>query len=178
MEKTLFKLEEAKFFLHKIREERTNEPFCSYYFNAFLSSARSVLWVMRAEYSKIEGWEEWYQCKKATEEEEKIMHKITKYRNLSQKEGSLHTCDILKIEDDGFSFKIECPTEMLVDNMHGNKMFLSFGIADKEPDIEIEGFASLTKGIKEDDEFDILQLSNQYYEWLENVIHECAEKFS
>jgi len=68
MGRTRQKLEEAAFFLAKVKEhyfdvldeEEQARPFL-YYLSAFVSAARSVTWVMRSEYSALEGWATWYQ---------------------------------------------------------------------------------------------------------------------
>jgi hypothetical protein len=56
---TKLKVNEAKFFLEKMKESFQKQPDFDYYLSAFISSSRSVLWVMRCEFSKIHGWEEW-----------------------------------------------------------------------------------------------------------------------
>ena len=79
MSRTRAKLNEARFFLGEL--ERTyyeyverlellsknnpEPPVCQYYLSAFISSARSVMWVMRSEYQNLGGWEEWYQSRAA-----------------------------------------------------------------------------------------------------------------
>ena len=55
---TKLKLKEALFFLQKMETHVDIEPDFDFYLNAFVSSSRSVKWIMNKEYSKVEGWEE------------------------------------------------------------------------------------------------------------------------
>lgn len=84
MSHTSDKLAEAGFFLAKLDETHGTKEF-DYYLNAFIASARSVLWVMRAEYSKKEGWEAWYQAKEPTDEEARLLRLTRELRNTSEK---------------------------------------------------------------------------------------------
>jgi hypothetical protein len=62
--KTRAKLEEARFFLTKIKENQQTFPDIQYYCSAFISSARSILWIMRSEYHGENGWDSWFESLK------------------------------------------------------------------------------------------------------------------
>ena len=53
--RTKHKLEEAKFFLEQLRANYGKLKKFDYFLSAFISSARSVTWVMRNEYSSVPG---------------------------------------------------------------------------------------------------------------------------
>jgi len=58
------KLREAKYFLDRMREtQQDRDPF-KYNLSAFLSAARSVRWVLEAEYGKSPGFKKWWNSKK------------------------------------------------------------------------------------------------------------------
>jgi hypothetical protein len=75
--KTQLKLQEALFFLEKMEEFYTVNPDFDYYFNAFISSGRSVTFVMQKEYSKIQGFEEWYENRVLNEKENTLLKKLS-----------------------------------------------------------------------------------------------------
>ena len=86
MRHTRHKLDEADFFLKKLDEHyydhandlsrgEVSPPTFSYYLSAFVSSTRSVTWVMRHEYNDIPGWREWYDAN-VPDEEQRVLLKI------------------------------------------------------------------------------------------------------
>jgi hypothetical protein len=62
MSDTQYKLEESKYFLDRTRENVNNPKYFSFNLSAFLSSSRSVTWVMQKEFSGNE-FDEWYKEK-------------------------------------------------------------------------------------------------------------------
>jgi hypothetical protein len=93
IEKTLKKLQEAKFFLARLKsvDEQmfANEPESfEFYLSAFLSAARSVTFVLqREEKDKYDAWFPGWSGR-LSEEERAIMTFFKDERNASQKEGS------------------------------------------------------------------------------------------
>ena len=104
MNRTRGKPEEARFFLSELERtyyEHVEElerlapgnhkpPVCQNYLSAFISSARSVMWVMRSECHAAEGWEEWYQSKKPGSEDEELLRTINAVRIRSEKQAPLN----------------------------------------------------------------------------------------
>ncbi len=86
MTNTRAKLSEARFFLDKMKENRLKKPDFDYYLNAFISSARSVTWVMKHEYIKIDGWEKWWGSRNFSEDEQTLLKQSNDLRTKSQKE--------------------------------------------------------------------------------------------
>jgi hypothetical protein len=82
---THFKLAEASFFLLKAAENSRNVPDFDFYLSAFFAAARSVTWVMKAEYGDVPGWTEWYDGKQPDARTEGLLRKIADLRNRSQK---------------------------------------------------------------------------------------------
>jgi len=62
--KTEYKLEEARYFLAHLEKHWRHLPQVDFYLSAFVSAARSVTWVMKAEFVHVHGWEQWYETKK------------------------------------------------------------------------------------------------------------------
>jgi hypothetical protein len=91
---TRLKLAAAKFFLSKIdrivgKGGPKTPPELAYYADAFISAARSVPWVMKAEYGRRKGYAEWRSGFPASEDEKFILKRTTKLRNQSQKKEPL-----------------------------------------------------------------------------------------
>lgn len=85
MSRTRRKLEEARFFYRFLEENRFANPAFDYYLSAFVSAARSVTWVMRAEYLGVQGWEQWFSTKLATPAEDALLCKVNEMRLRSVK---------------------------------------------------------------------------------------------
>ena len=91
MSHTRDKFSEAAFFHSKFVEHITLQPplkpEVGFYLNAFVTSARSVLWIMRWEYSQVPGWESWFKGGEQglSDEEKSLLQRFTALRNQSQK---------------------------------------------------------------------------------------------
>jgi hypothetical protein len=59
------KLLEAKYFLERMKEKKSDRDAFKYNLSAFLSAARSVTFVMQNEFDKVPGFKEWYTEKQA-----------------------------------------------------------------------------------------------------------------
>jgi hypothetical protein len=91
MSRTRRKFMEATFFLRKLEESVTEHPDFDYFFSAFVSSARSVTWVMKAEYKECPGWLRWYETKKPDESEHLLLSQMNALRVRSEKFEPLET---------------------------------------------------------------------------------------
>jgi len=54
------KLNEAKYFLEHMKENLSDRDAFKYNLSAYLSSARSVTFIMQSEFDKVSGYKEWY----------------------------------------------------------------------------------------------------------------------
>jgi len=62
--RTLDKYNEAMFFFKKFESATEKSLENRYYFSAFVSSLRSVFWVLQSDYNKNEGFNEWWEDSK------------------------------------------------------------------------------------------------------------------
>ena len=96
MSRTRHKLAEAQFFLKKIDEHYYDDipeafgkmdqpPVISFFLSAFVSSARSVTWIMRSEYGSTPGWNEWFASKHPDEGELDLLQTFNELRIRTQK---------------------------------------------------------------------------------------------
>ena len=180
---TVSKLEEARFFLDKLELHRNAVPEFDYYLSAFISSARSLLWVMRAEYHNVDGWEDWYHSQVPTADETELLKKINDIRVRSEKIRPLRTV--------GF-WQLEVPRETLekfAEAFEGSKeihlIMEEVGENEKEmePRIsrgEAQFRAKTTQWFRELPELpqvEILDVCKRYYCLLEGLVLECDRLF-
>ena len=85
------KLEEAQFFLRHVEHYWRNVPQIDFHLSAFVSAARSVTWVMGAEFRHVSGWQEWYDSKKPSQETRTLLKSMTDLRNEAIKTHPLRT---------------------------------------------------------------------------------------
>lgn len=188
MTRTEEKLGEAKFFLKKLQANYRTQPDFDNYLNAFINAARSIVWIMRAEYSKTPGWEEWYDSSKPTDEEKDFLEKVNKLRVQSTKQSSLRTKTMI-----GF----EVPPDFLTDDL--KQLFQKMQSKEIEVKATIlrriesfEGKSTKVEGdvfstvlinpepFREMQSFpgeDALAICADYYELLKELVDKCRQKF-
>jgi hypothetical protein len=89
MNKTSDKLDEAAFFLKQMESNYFKNTDFMYFTSAFISSARSVLWIMRSEYHSVEGWKAWFESIKPTDDERVLFKQINAARVRTEKQAPL-----------------------------------------------------------------------------------------
>jgi hypothetical protein len=107
---TRWKLEEARFFLRKVRRHyhdrvhanlgsrRRARPDFEFYLSAFLSAARSVPWVMKAEYGRVPEWSQWYEAYKPSADDIELLKRFNELRVKSEKVGQPSLGLLLRFE--------------------------------------------------------------------------------
>jgi hypothetical protein len=198
MSRTRAKINEARFFLGEL--ERTyyeyenliellnnpEPPVCQYYLSAFISSARSVMWVMRSEYQSLDGWEIWYQSKKPDSNGETLLKKINAIRIRSEKQEPLRLGGYIIFDDAGNEFQRDTKDEALPER-HRKRYDLKFARILKEGEevdeekrtIEFEAeVTSFFWSIEDFPNEDILKICKSYFSLLENMVTECENQFN
>lgn len=94
---TNFKLEEAKFFYSHLEQHWRHLPQIEFYLSAFVSAARSVTWVMKHEYGRRSGWQEWYDSKKPASHVRELLKKMNDVRVRSTKTEPIRTRTTAKV---------------------------------------------------------------------------------
>jgi len=180
---TEFKFKEAKYFLSLLSRRSTIGEKFDFLLNAFVNSARSITWIMKAEFSKVDGWRKWYNSKKANEEEKKLLRLFNEMRISSTKIKPLKTALVIVFsviipKDDKVTYKelneILKPGKVKVTlYKKGAKVRKpSKGVLFKKVKIE-----EICRPIREYSEEDALKLCKKYFAFLENLVNECVEKF-
>lgn len=81
------KLLEAEYFMRRLPRKRGYEH--GFELNAFLSAARSVTFLIQKEMSKVPGFAEWWEERRAEMRRDDAMRFFLDLRNYSQKEGRI-----------------------------------------------------------------------------------------
>ncbi|WIM38283.1 hypothetical protein PO903_16725 [Paenibacillus sp. PK4536] len=186
--RTTRKFDEAKFFLDLLEENTNEDPQFDYFLNAFISSARSILWIMRAEFSDIKGWEQWFGSLNPSKEEISFLKKVNDMRVRSLKSDPLLTRVHMKVDilDGAFTEEVN----EYLKRLDGKNV--TFTIETLEEDIENQEYGIIEQGtvklrgkvngvVRALDDFpdrDILDICKEYYYQLKTIVDECLEKFS
>jgi hypothetical protein len=186
MKATRNKLDEAHFFLQQVETNYLQNPAFDYYLSAFISSARSVLWIMRSEYHDVSGWESWYESRKPTLDEELLLKKTNDIRVYSEKKGALKT---------NFQVSINISKERLTEELRhaleklpfGKKLTITVAPIDGEwesstrtekDSIEFVGnLDKVSRALNEPFDDDTLDACRKYYHFLEQIVFECETHF-
>lgn len=182
MERTDLKLNEAKFFFEMLQVNEGKYPEFDYYLNAYFGSARAVLWVMKAEYSKVEGWKEWYEKKTPGIEIEGMLKKIVDARNRSLKQEPLKTEEYITVEVEDGNF---VDIEEKMNKFSKKKVEIEIKIPENsshrmdetEKELHIVGKLKVSNTIKEFKNVDILEICKKYISWLNEIVNECEKRF-
>lgn len=88
MTNTERKLGEAKYFLKQLTPDFV---YFDYILSAYLNAARSVTWIMRHEFNKVVGWEDWFKSCQISDKEKNLLKEINDFRILSAKKTGIKT---------------------------------------------------------------------------------------
>jgi len=189
MSRTQDKLEEAHFFLQKLKEHYAQQPDVDYYLSAFISSSRSVIWVMQSEYSNIKGWRDWYDSREPTLEESIFLKSVNEVRIRSEKKEPLRMSTEMTVEinERDITPEFEQALETLVDQ----EVELTVAAA-KDPVKHRQARTRITKNrsisflakisdliktVKEFPDQDVLPICQKYYIILKSLVDECEQHF-
>lgn len=187
---TQHKLEEAAFFLGHLKPNYGKEKKFDFYLSAFISAARSVPLIMRAQYSRVEGWETWYAAEQA-KADEPLKKGTTLARNRSLKSEPLRTLDEISLQGvhlkkDDTSFyddKAEKLMRRIVDEglpvtIGGSSTKYTIkAVIDQKPVTLYIRQAGIARSLKEFPGEHILDVCSRYYDWLAKLVADCEAKF-
>ena len=186
MSRTRRKFDEANFFCERMEEQRFSHPQFDYYLSAFISAARSALWVMRSEYHLVPGWEGWYQTKQASPVEEAFLRKVNHVRVRSEKTHPIEAHIAVVI-----SIPLERVTPELKERLEsatGERVWLTVlpitegGEITLPDDFIINAFVGTLDSVERHiDEFpgeDFVEVCRRYLRFPEEVITECETNYA
>jgi hypothetical protein len=181
MSDTQHKLEESKYFLDRTRENINSRKYFSFNLSAFLSSTRSVTWVMQKEFRHCNGFDKWYedertqmkkdpQCKFIVDKRDVTVHERTIMPN---KKVSVNIKEKKIMVNESVNVKVI---------RNGNVISESTSIPRHSieiPDInEKEKEYSISRFFMEYPDDDLLKVCEQYLGKLGELVEECIKLFS
>lgn len=89
--KAVGKLDEAKYFLEQMKLSIKDRRVFKYNLSAFLSSARSVTFILQKEYARNSKFKEWYGKKQIEMRKDELLNFFVRKRNYVVKKGPLET---------------------------------------------------------------------------------------
>ncbi len=180
--RTRRKLSEAQFFLDCLKGAVNEYPEFDYYLSAFVGSSRSVLWVMRAEYTATPGWVEWFAEKSTGPGEDALFAAINEARLRSTKRGEMAS-DFVAVVDIP-------PSSPAIASLRAGTFPERFKVIvypeGGDEDAVGEETRILAKGIlrgvharfREFPDDDVTEVCQRYVTSLETVVQECEEMFA
>jgi hypothetical protein len=182
MTRTRRKLNEAHFFLGRLEQNQDEETECDYYLSAFISSARSVLWIMRSEYESIGGWEDWYTSKMPDEDGQSFLKKINSIRVRSEKAVPLETSFLIVLLTSQMEMtpELKATLEYFKDRdvtctIDSSNERLRAKIDDGHRVFEAD--AKVVQALDEFPDEDIVDVCKKYHSLLEQMVSECESVF-
>jgi len=181
MTNTERKLDEAKYFLTLLD---IDDPYFDYILSAFLNAARSIAWVMRHEYNKINGWENWYSKYCLTEKAKQLLKEINELRILATKKEGVKT-DFYFLQTDMFIEEEFYPELKKISKLEDGDYILSIEpFSEKKTDTSdqesIRFLGQIDKSEREyADTREKLKITcEEYLNLMEEVVKSCTKEFS
>ena len=187
---TRLKLEEAEFFLGQLKPNYGKNKKFDFFLSAFFGAARSVLWMMRAEYSAVEGWEEWYAARQPDADEGRLFARTKDVRNRSAKSDPLKTLREMTFSMDHSDKPKDIEAQELLKRAMQEKLPISiksirgasgsyaieFVIEDRRVSVSPREIG-IDRWLPEFPGEHILTVCRDYYQTLAKIVQECEAKF-
>jgi hypothetical protein len=168
-------LETARFFLDKMVETPADLQSVKHYLNAFLSSARSVTWVLQKEFSSKPGFNAWYNSKTKSIDPENDFSLFNDLRNTSIKERSIYPNPTISATD---AIGFEESYRITLHDKNGNIIKEATGGTKTKEIPKIEKKITRSFIFEERPDDDAFALCERYYSKLKDVVIECELSFS
>jgi hypothetical protein len=183
MSRTRRRLDETRFFLNLLKDSEKKHPDFDYFLSAFTSAARSVTWVLKAEFVKVPGWQEWYESQSPDKDEKELLGAFTSLRNKSQKEAPLETKPVVVMDFPPDSLTPEF--KKMLEGGVGKQFQATFyevpedGDMSKIPATAVLGVVrSAELRLEELGERDVLDACAKYFAALERLVDRCEAEFA
>lgn len=180
MTNTERKLDEAKYFLGQLN---TDDPYFDYILSAYLNAARSTTWIMKYEFDKVSNWISWYESKEISNDQRALLKQINDLRVAATKKDGVKTgyyfFDSLLIPEENYSEikkfqKLEGEWLITIKTKEEAENEKSLAATDSEEAFTFTGKTGgeglETKTMREE----LHQLCKSYFNFLDNLVHECV----
>ena len=180
MTSTERKLDEARYFLSLLNIQ---DPYFDYILSAYLNAARSTAWVMRYEFCRKPGWEEWFKSCEILENDRTLMKRINELRVECAKKSGIKTdylfLDHVVVDEDYYAVVKE-----ILELPDGTRVKLTISDEEREcrsdPDRGVFEFKGTVRFSGEDSAQSreaIFKLCVDYFNFLQTRVVECHTRF-
>jgi hypothetical protein len=175
---TRMKLNEAAFFLQKVDEHYVDalaegvRPLF-YYVSAFVSASRSVTWIMRSEYGRLDGWETWFEARTPDSKGRALLAKFTTIRNRLTKSEPI--VGSLRAHLTSVDIPPSVPADPKVQSYRATLERIKPPAA--IPHIMEARIDSVEWRLPELDAEDLLRACSQYFALLDELVRDCESRF-
>lgn len=186
-DRTRQKLAEAEFFLDQVKANYGKLKKFDYFLSAFITSARSVAWVMRSEYCKVDGWEQWYNARKPSREEAAMLKGTNALRVKTEKIAPLKTDSTFIVQGVKLQKRDAEKISSAMAKAKGQKIPVRLSGTTNNYLLELEiagerfSFPATEvladRRLKEFPGENIFNVCERYYEAIASVVDECGKKF-
>jgi hypothetical protein len=177
MSNTRFKLAEASYFLERMKAAQLHPDHFKYEMSAFWAASRSVTLIMQTEYSRTNGFKDWYAARQSAMAQVPDLAFFNEQRRMTIHEHFVHP-EFTAIIDGG-------ETEVRLDDVTGT-ISLHNVLYGQEThgvgEITVRAKSELTwyftatwKGYRPSD--DVLTVCSEYLRLLEGLVGECESQF-
>ncbi|HUR33468.1 MAG TPA: hypothetical protein VM032_06710 [Vicinamibacterales bacterium] len=187
MTPTEYKLAEASYFLNQLK---VSDPFFDFILSAYLNAARSVSWVMRHEFESKNGWSDWFKTSEVSDREAQLLAEMNRLRIQATKQDGITTEHYVfpgVVVDQSsygdlkqFFQAIPEGSEVMIRIAASEEATAAAPTCDDEdydtwrfrarvsPDVDLE---------EDPERRRFLEMSQQYYAFLERKVLECVARF-
>lgn len=179
MTSTERKLDEAKYFYRRLN---IDDPYFDYNLSAFLNAARSITWVMRHEFHKVEGWNKWFQEYNVTTQGKQLLTEINDLRIEATKKAGLKT-NLFFLQTDFLVYEKFYPELERFRNLEDGEYLLSLEpITDKpvehdEDTITIVGEISRSDKPYDGEREKLKEKCEAYLKLMDEIVQVCVCNF-
>lgn len=188
MTPTEYKLAEARYFLNQLK---ISDPCFDFILSAYLNAARSVTWVMRHQFESKSGWSKWFEASEVSSHEAQLLAEMNRLRIQATKQSGVTTEHYVfpgvVVEKKSYldlkQFFETTPegSEVRITIAASEDATTAASISDDE-ECETWRFRARVRhgvDVEEDPERGrYLDLSHQYYTFLERKVSECLDRFA
>lgn len=182
---TKTKLDESRFFLQQMEANRYQHPNFEYHLSAFISSARSVLWVMQHEFADVPGWRAWYESKKPGSGDVEFLNGLNQLRVRTVKLGTPEVHYLMEIVIPKASMTRDLET-FLAGHHVGQKVEITLKPGLESTRSTVTGKSasflgrldSVFPSVQEFPDCDVVEICTRYLSWLSDLVCECETTFS
>jgi len=181
MNNTEDKLSEANYFLERMKEHVMDGEAFRYNLSAFLTAFRSVTFIMRKEYNRISGFEEWYRKKQIEMKKDEKMKLLKEKRNITIHQKPIHLRAHVNVNA---TSSIGLVPNIIIHHAHANGTEERYSSTEEEEEEHPQTPAKSDVDVQwrwyfdEFPDVDAITICEECLKKMKDIVSECKKKFS